>query len=284
MEQTVLYSEIFKSIQGEGHYTGVPTTWLRFFGCNLECNGFGQDDPTDPSTYKLPYQDFDIIEVKNVEYLPVWKYGCDSSYSWSKKFAKIQKNETEEEVALKLFNQMYDENTHIAFTGGEPLMKAAQKKTVKILEEMERLCREKFSKRFKYITWETNGTRPLETVLQNYLMQFKDQVEYFFSVSPKMFNTSGEEDAVCPEIVKEYYDLSDGVGQLKFVCNGSDASWNEIEESIVKFRDAGVMYPIWIMPVGATEESQDDNAKEITIQTIFMDTRNKSNEFYNDVR
>jgi 7-carboxy-7-deazaguanine synthase len=264
----VLYSEIFKSIQGEGHYTGVPTTWLRFFGCNLECNGFGQDDPTDPSTYKLPYQDFDIIEVKNVEDLPVWKYGCDSSYSWSKKFAKIQKNESEEEVAKKLFDQMYNQNTHIAFTGGEPLMKAAQKKTIKILEEMERLCYEKFGKRFTNITWETNGTRPLETLFQNYLMQFKDEVEYFFSVSPKMFNTSGEKDAVCPEIVKEYYDLSDGVGQLKFVCNGSDASWNEIEESIVKFREAGVMYPIWIMPVGATEESQDELAKEITIQTM----------------
>ena len=264
----MLYSEIFKSIQGEGHYTGVPTTWLRFFGCNLECNGFGQDDPTDPSTYKLPYKDFDIIEVKNVEDLPVWKYGCDSSYSWSKKFAKIQKNETEEEVAKKLFDQMYNQNTHIAFTGGEPLMKAAQKKTIKILEEMEKLCLEKFGKRFTNITWETNGTRPLETVLQNYLMQFKDQVEYFFSVSPKMFNTSGEKDAVCPEIVKEYYDLSDGVGQLKFVCNGTDASWNEIEESIVKFREAGVMYPIWIMPVGATEESQDELAKEITIQTM----------------
>ena len=268
MEQTVLYSEIFKSIQGEGHYTGVPTTWLRFFGCNLECNGFGQDDPTDPSTYKLPYKDFDIIEVKNVDDLPVWKYGCDSSYSWSKKFAKIQKNETEEEVAKKLFDQMYNQNTHIAFTGGEPLMKAAQKKTIKILTAMEGHCIETFGKRFKYITWETNGTRPLETSLQNYLMQFKDQVEYFFSVSPKMFNTSGEEDAVCPDIVKEYYDLSDGVGQLKFVCNGSDASWNEIEESIVKFREAGVMYPIWIMPVGATEESQDELAKEITIQTM----------------
>ena len=264
----MLYSEIFKSIQGEGHYTGVPTTWLRFFGCNLECNGFGQDDPTDPSTYKLPYKDFDIIEVKNVEDLPVWKYGCDSSYSWSKKFAKLQHKESEEEVAKKLFDQMYNQNTHIAFTGGEPLMKAAQKKTVKILEEMERLCRQKFGKRFTNITWETNGTRPLETALQNYLMQFKDQVEYFFSVSPKMFNTSGEKDAVCPEIVKEYYDLSDGVGQLKFVCNGTDASWNEIEESIVKFREAGVMYPIWIMPVGATEESQDELAKEITIQTM----------------
>ena len=264
----MLYSEIFKSIQGEGHYTGVPTTWLRFFGCNLECQGFGQDDPTDPSTYKLPYLEHDLIDVKCVEDLPVWKYGCDSSYSWSKKYAKLQKKETEIEVAKKLFDQMYNQNTHIAFTGGEPLMKAAQKKTVKILEEMERLCYEKFGKRFTNITWETNGTRPLETALQNYLMQFKDQVEYFFSVSPKMFNTSGEKDAVCPEIVKEYYDLSDGVGQLKFVCNGSDASWNEIEESIVKFRKAGVMYPIWIMPVGATEESQDELAKEITMQTM----------------
>ena len=263
----MLYSEIFKSIQGEGHYTGVPTTWLRFFGCNLECNGFGQDDPTDPSTYKLPYQDFDLIEVKNVEDLPVWKYGCDSSYSWSKKFAKIQKNETEEEVAKKLFDQMYDEKTHIAFTGGEPLMKAAQKKTIKILTEMDRLCIDAFSKSFKYITWETNGTRKLEPVLHNYLQGLND-VEFFFSVSPKMFNTSGEKDAVCPDIVKDYYELSDGAGQLKFVCNGSDASWNEIEESIVKFREAGVMYPIWIMPVGATEESQDEIAKEITIETM----------------
>jgi len=81
MGVTVLYSEIFKSIQGEGHYTGVPTTWLRFFGCNLECNGFGQDDPTDPSTYQLPYKDFDIIDTQVIEELPVWKYGCDSSYS-----------------------------------------------------------------------------------------------------------------------------------------------------------------------------------------------------------
>ena len=46
----MLYSEIFRSIQGEGIYTGVPTVWLRMFGCNLECNGFGQDDPTDPDS------------------------------------------------------------------------------------------------------------------------------------------------------------------------------------------------------------------------------------------
>jgi len=260
----VLYSEIFKSIQGEGHYTGVPTTWLRFFGCNLECNGFGQDDPTDPSTYKLPYKDFDIIEVKNVEDLPVWKYGCDSSYSWSKKFAKIQKNKTCEEVAKRLYDQMYNENTHIAFTGGEPLMKAAQKNTVKILEEMDRLFGRK---RFTNITWETNGTRPLDPILHNYLQSIEHTTEFFFSVSPKLWSVAGEKEGIQPDIVRQYHDLSD-IGQLKFVCNGTNEAWDEIEDSILKFRKVGVDYPIWIMPVGATEESQDEVAKQITIQTM----------------
>ena len=260
----MLYSEIFKSIQGEGHYTGVPTTWLRFFGCNLECNGFGQDDPTDPSTYQLPYKDFDLIDIKNVEDLPVWKYGCDSSYSWSKKFAKIQKNETCEEVAKRLYDQMYNENTHIAFTGGEPLMKAAQKNTVKILEEMDRLFGRK---RFTNITWETNGTRPLDPILHNYLQSIEHTTEFFFSVSPKLWSVAGEKDGIQPDIVRQYHDLSD-IGQLKFVCNGTNEAWDEIEDSILKFRKVGVDYPIWIMPVGATEESQDEVAKQITIQTM----------------
>jgi len=36
------YSEIFDSIQGEGEYTGYPTAWLRFYLCNLQCNGFSK--------------------------------------------------------------------------------------------------------------------------------------------------------------------------------------------------------------------------------------------------
>jgi 7-carboxy-7-deazaguanine synthase len=289
MEQTVLYSEIFKSIQGEGHYTGVPTVWLRMFGCNLECNGFGQDDPTNPDSYVLPFKDFDLINVKTVEELPVWKYGCDSSYSWSKKFAKIQKRGTPEEVAKELFDKMYDSKTHIAFTGGEPMMKAAQKNIVKIIGEIKELYKShnewgfygpKYDNAITNITFETNGTRPIADVMKNLIVgdSATQETEYFFSVSPKMFHTSGEKDAVCPEIVKGYQDAcgmfdqyqgsKDPMGQLKFVCNGSKETWNEIEESIIKFRDAGVMYPIWIMPVGATEESQDEIAKEITIETM----------------
>ena len=34
-------SELFYSIQGEGRYMGVPSVFLRTFGCNFQCAGFG---------------------------------------------------------------------------------------------------------------------------------------------------------------------------------------------------------------------------------------------------
>ena len=37
------YSELFYSIQGEGRYTGVPSVFLRTFGCNFKCRNFGRD-------------------------------------------------------------------------------------------------------------------------------------------------------------------------------------------------------------------------------------------------
>ena len=67
IEKKFYYSEIFHSIQGEGHYTGVPTAWIRFFLCNLQCNGFGQIDPTNPDTYELPFENFDVSSVDKVE-------------------------------------------------------------------------------------------------------------------------------------------------------------------------------------------------------------------------
>ena len=36
------YSEAFYSVQGEGRFVGVPSIFLRTFGCNFECAGFGQ--------------------------------------------------------------------------------------------------------------------------------------------------------------------------------------------------------------------------------------------------
>ena len=284
----MLYSEIFRSIQGEGVYTGVPTVWLRMFGCNLECNGFGQKDPTDPDSYVLPYQEIDLTDITVPEELPVFSYGCDSSYSWSKRFKKLQRKGTPEDVSKQLFDMMYDNKTHIAFTGGEPMMKAGQKNIVKIIKELKKLFKTEhgfYGKRWKNnitnITFETNGTRKIEDTMVAQIMHdsVSQETEYFFSVSPKIWSTSGEKDRICPDIVKGYQDAcgkfdqyqgsKDPQGQLKFVCNGSIPSWREIEDAVYKFRDAGVKYPIWIMPVGATEESQNkDHVAVIAEETM----------------
>ena len=267
----MLYSEIFRSIQGEGVYTGAPTVWLRMFGCNLECNGFGQKDPTDPDTYILPYKDIDLIDVKQIEDLPVFPYGCDSSYSWSKKFAKLQRKGTAEEVANELYQLMYDNDTHVAFTGGEPMMKAAQKNIVKVIEHLKNnFTVDNHRGYLTNVTFETNGTRPITEELGLLIKGdiIVHNAEYFFSVSPKIWSTSGEKDRICPDIVQEYYEVSTA-GQLKFVCNGSKQSWDEIEDAVASFRHSKVHYPIWIMPVGATEESQNkDHVAKIAEETM----------------
>ena len=145
------YSEIFHSIQGEGHYTGVPTAWIRFFLCNLQCNGFGQIDPTNPDTYELPYEDFDPKKVNRVEDLPVWKHGCDSSYTWAKKFKHLMGQETPEVLADKIVDilrndsnpdglfrhPVSDQTQHLCFTGGEPLMLMTQDAIVGIMKSLQ---------------------------------------------------------------------------------------------------------------------------------------------------
>ena len=262
-DKKIAYSEIFHSIQGEGHYTGRPTAWLRFFLCNLQCDGFGQKDPTDPSTYVLPYKEIKVEDIRRLEDLPVWKYGCDSSYSWSAKFKHLQHKHTAAEICNRIRQSMYHPSNpegrfnkqdgtmqHMCFTGGEPLMKHAQEAAIGIIDQFA--TEGDFP---LYVTWETNGTQPLTSEFANYFSEYPGEV--FFSVSPKLWRTSGEkpEDAIKPEIVKTYENLSRN-GQLKFVVNGTEESWNELEETVALFRDAGVTYPVWVMGVGATLEAQ----------------------------
>jgi organic radical activating enzyme len=67
-------AELFYSIQGEGRFMGVPSVFLRTFGCNFKCQGFGMPrgelsneaeliDPTNYTDYKS---------------LPLVSTGCDS--------------------------------------------------------------------------------------------------------------------------------------------------------------------------------------------------------------
>jgi 6-pyruvoyltetrahydropterin 2'-reductase len=251
------YSEIFDSIQGEGEYTGYPTAWLRFYLCNLQCNGFSQDDPTDPSTYKLPYKDFDLIKINRLEELPVWEYGCDSSYSWSKKYKHLQHKKESRQIAdgiRKSFTNQWNDgkwgNRHMCFTGGEPLMKHAQLCTMEVMQHF--YDDGDFP---KFVTYETNGTQMPRPEFIKFYQEYPG--ECMISCSPKLFNVAGEtkKRAIRPEVVAKYMEFADK-GYLKFVLTPHQAAWDELDEAIEEFRAAGVDWPIWIMPSGATVEGQ----------------------------
>lgn len=264
------------TIQGEGEYTGIPSVWLRVFGCNFNCSGFGQDDPTDPTTYELPYEEIDISKYNTLEELPVFSKGCDSSYSWSKKFMHLAHRESAADIVTKLeqrlvggkFMHPTGQDCHFVVTGGEPIM--SQHVIVELLKEFQRRDNLPYN-----MTIETNGSIELTPDFIEYITQIRESNddnfrEIFWSVSPKIFSTSGEpfEKAIKPEVVAQYHALSYR-GQLKFVCNGRKRSWDEIETAIKLYREAGVTWPIWIMPVGATVEDQELVAADVADQAIY---------------
>ena len=257
------YSETFYSAQGEGSYVGIPSLWMRFFLCNLQCNGFGQEDPTNPDTYELPYETIDISDITNVIDLPVFDKGCDSSYTWAKKYKHLITDRSVEEAVdeltallphSKFIHPVTQQNAHMVFTGGEPMLKNTQPGMMHVIEEFKRRKNQPMN-----VTVETNGTKPITDEFAEWIQReyshWADGREWYWSLSPKLWSTAGEkfEKAIKPEVIGKYAEVSPK-GQLKFVVNGTDESWREVEEHTKLFRDAGCNFPVWIMGVGGTFE------------------------------
>jgi len=259
---TLKYSETFFSAQGEGQYVGIPSLWMRFFLCNLQCNGFGQKDPTNPDTYELPYETIDITNIDSVFDLPVFDKGCDSSYTWSKKYKHLITDKTvteavDELTALlphgKFIHPATGQASHMVFTGGEPMIKGTQPGMIEVIEEFKRRHNKP-----QYVTVETNGTRPITDEFAEWIEKEytnKENKEWYWSLSPKLWATAGEQSkkAIKPDVIGRYAEVSPK-GQLKYVVNGTDESWQEVEENTKLFREAGCNYPVWIMGVGGTYE------------------------------
>lgn len=262
-------SELFgPTIQGEGVRTGVMSVWVRYWGCNLECNGFGQKEPTKPETYVLPYNTLNLINVKVLEDLPVFEYGCDSSYSWSKKYRHLAKAYQTEELADKLYSLLpggkfkhpvTDQTYDLCLTGGETMMQ--QKQIVELISYMIE------QDNFPYdIQIETNGTRPMSQELAEFIQKTTAGVEngkinWHFSISPKLWNVAGEkdEDAWKPEVIKRYFEVNPA-GWLKFVVNNREETWEELNCKTTTLREIDVKYPVYVMPVGSTKNAQEDSA------------------------
>jgi organic radical activating enzyme len=260
-------SEVFYSLQGEGRFVGVPSVFLRTYGCNFTCSGFGCK-PGEKSTGAD-----DVAEVvhmyNNFLELPLVETGCDSYASWHPAFKHLSPSYTTEELATHLTdltpNRTWAQNNgndvHLVITGGEPLL--GWQRAYEELLEHPRMAD------LKNITFETNGTQLLQVGFARYLKDWADKKpgrEVTFSVSAKL-SASGEswEDAIRPETVASYQDW--GHTYLKFVVETVDHV-NEAVKAVDAFRAGGFKGVVYLMPVGGTLNPYDANTQFVAQECI----------------
>jgi 7-carboxy-7-deazaguanine synthase len=261
-------AELFYSIQGEGKYQGVPSVFLRTFGCNFKCQGFGMPERMLSTEADNVAKQHKLTPITKYQDLPLVSTGCDSYASWHPDFKDLSPMLTVDAIADRIneiipYKEWRDE--HLVITGGEPLL--GWQRSYSDLLDHEKM------KSLKELTFETNGTQELNKEFRQYLLNWTLNSKYHttgnrrgkdaltFSVSPKLSN-SGEkrEEAICPDIVVDYEDV--GYTYLKFVVSIHDHVDEALEVTDI-YRKAGFKGPVYLMPVGGVENVYSLNNKRV---------------------
>jgi len=257
--EKIKISEIFYSIQGEGRYMGVPSVFLRTFGCNFKCSGFGM--PKGEFTDEPDQVAENIHLYKTYEELPLVERGCDSYATWHPAMKHLSPFMEIDEIAERIvatlpYKSWQDE--HLVITGGEPLLKW-QNIYPKLLEHEKMLS-------LKELTFETNGTQELTQDFKKYLLKWVNDREassdiITFSVSAKL-SCSGEsrDRAIKPSTVCEYEEV--GYTYLKFVV-ATEEDAEEALETLDIYRAEGFQGPCYLMPVGGVENIYTMNNRNV---------------------
>jgi organic radical activating enzyme len=250
----IRYSEIFHSIQGEGKWVGTPSVFLRTFGCNLTCAGFGQPRDNHIPEEEMPHMLMDISNITSVEELPVVDIGCDSSASWSAKYKHLSPFGTTSELAYNISEYApWSKDNHLVITGGEPLL-GWQKAYIELLDHTE-------MKDLTHLTFETNGSKLVTEDFICYLnldwLQGKE-LDITWMVSPKL-SLTGEDQSITidPTVLLSMNKVKNSNINLKFVIRDEE-DIIEVQNALAKYADAGVIIEdVFLMPEGATLEGQE---------------------------
>lgn len=244
-------AELFYSIQGEGRFMGVPSVFLRTFGCNFKCAGFGM--PKGELSREVEDIAARIHYYKEYKDLPLVSTGCDSYASWDprfKDFSPLIETDGIVNRIMEILPYKKWEDEHLVITGGEPLL-GWQRAYPDLLEHP-------LMQDLKEITFETNGTQKLTADFKDYLRKWNQQRfphgncgEVTFSVSAKL-SCSGEarHEAIKPDVVCEYEEI--GYTYLKFVI-ATEEDAEEALETLDIYRSEGFSGPCYLMPVGGVE-------------------------------
>ncbi|MEA1955870.1 MAG: 7-carboxy-7-deazaguanine synthase QueE [Campylobacterota bacterium] len=221
--------EHFYSIQGEGRYTGVPSIFFRFGGCNMRCEGFACSE----------------IASDGVEVI-----GCDTVYAVNKEHFFHNwipiKNEKELLNILNLYELPHA--VDIVLTGGEPLLYANEEIFIKFLEALV--------KKGHQITFETNGSLDVN------FEKFPVYKECIFALSVKLSN-SGESlrKRINPNVI---YNIATNSKEAFFKFSIDAESINlGLEEEIKDITSHAPKTKVYCMPVGGDKQEVKKNTEPL---------------------
>ena len=148
--------EHFYSIQGEGRYSGSPSLFFRFGGCNMKCEGFAcKEKATDGAVV----------------------VGCDTVYAVNREHFSHNWVAISSYKELLSILELYElpNGVDIVLTGGEPLIYANDEIFISFIEALVKDSHQ--------VTFETNGSLDVDFI------KYPIYKECIFALSIKLSNS-----------------------------------------------------------------------------------------------
>jgi organic radical activating enzyme len=271
------WSEVFTSIEGEGIWSGTPTVYVRFTGCNFTCSGFNNPENVDTTTIET--LGFDPKDYTNIYDIPVISKGCDSIYSWDNKFKHMWETGDENQLAGAIMahvprgswqHPVTGQPVILSLTGGEPTLRAKHLLTILNHPDLVGLTK---------LLIETNCSVPLTREFIDGLYAWGQQRpdrQVIWSNSPKL-SVSGEpwEKAIRPDIALQqttYMFCRDANIQqyFKFVCGPSSEDFDEVDRAMEQYYAGHVCkgVGVYIMPVACQQLDQTEISAQVARMCI----------------
>ncbi len=221
--------EHFYSIQGEGKYSGRPSLFFRFGGCNMKCEGFACQEIAEDGTRLL---------------------GCDTIFAVNREhFCKNWKSITDVQQFLDILESYkLSHVTDIVFTGGEPLLYANEAVLVAFLELLHADGHRIF--------FETNGSLGVD------FEKFPIYKECEFALSVKLENSAEpEKKRINKEVLKS---LTSNAKSCFFKFSiGRDSLGQELEDELQNIIDITPQTEVYCMPLGGSKEEVEENSEPL---------------------